>query len=50
MQSLNFAFKDLYKKPILTGVDKEKDFWRFFAGKMLIERELNCDFILLEIV
>uniref|UniRef100_A0A914VSQ9 ADP/ATP translocase n=1 Tax=Plectus sambesii TaxID=2011161 RepID=A0A914VSQ9_9BILA len=35
MQSLNFAFKDLYKKPILAGVDKEKDFWKFFAGNLL---------------
>ncbi|KAG8004384.1 ADP/ATP translocase 2 [Nibea albiflora] len=31
-QALNFAFKDKYKKIFLDGVDKRKQFWRYFAG------------------
>lgn len=33
-QALNFAFKDTYKKLFLEGVDKKKDFWKFFAGNL----------------
>uniref|UniRef100_A0A6G1S9D0 ADP/ATP translocase n=2 Tax=Aceria tosichella TaxID=561515 RepID=A0A6G1S9D0_9ACAR len=33
-QALNFAFKDTYKKMFLDGVDKKKDFWKFFAGNL----------------
>jgi len=33
-QALNFAFKDSYKQLFLAGVDKKKDFWRFFAGNL----------------
>ncbi|CAJ0961989.1 unnamed protein product, partial [Mesorhabditis belari] len=33
-QALNFAFKDTYKKFFLVGVDKDKQFWRFFAGNL----------------
>jgi len=33
-QALNFAFKDTYKKMFLDGVDKKKQFWRFFAGNL----------------
>jgi len=33
-QALNFAFKDTYKKLFLDGVDKRKDFWKFFAGNL----------------
>ena len=33
-QALNFAFKDKYKRIFLGGVDKEKQFWRFFAGNL----------------
>jgi len=33
-QALNFAFKDTYKKLFLNNVDKNKDFWRFFAGNL----------------
>lgn len=33
-QALNFAFKDTYKKLFLDGVDKKKQFWRFFAGNL----------------
>jgi solute carrier family 25 (adenine nucleotide translocator) protein 4/5/6/31 len=33
-QALNFAFKDTYKQMFLAGVDKNKDFWRFFAGNL----------------
>jgi len=33
-QALNFAFKDTYKKLFLSGVDKKKQFWRFFAGNL----------------
>jgi hypothetical protein len=31
-QALNFAFKDTYKNIFLKGLDKKKDFWKFFAG------------------
>jgi solute carrier family 25 (adenine nucleotide translocator) protein 4/5/6/31 len=33
-QALNFAFKDTYKKLFFDGVDKKKQFWRFFAGNL----------------
>lgn len=33
-QALNFAFKDKYKKIFLDGVDKHKQFWRYFAGNL----------------
>ncbi|KAK4536582.1 hypothetical protein CDCA_CDCA09G2607 [Cyanidium caldarium] len=33
-QALNFAFKDTYKQMFLAGVDKDKQFWRFFAGNL----------------
>lgn len=33
-QALNFAFKDTYKEIFLAGVDKKKQFWRFFAGNL----------------
>lgn len=33
-QALNFAFKDTYKKLFLEGVDKNKNFWAFFAGNL----------------
>jgi len=33
-QALNFAFKDTYKKIFLDGLDKKKDFWKFFAGNL----------------
>ncbi|KAL0277297.1 UNVERIFIED_CONTAM: hypothetical protein PYX00_004637 [Menopon gallinae] len=33
-QALNFAFKDKYKKLFLDGIDKEKEFWRHFAGNL----------------
>jgi len=33
-QALNFAFKDTYKRLFLDGVDKNKQFWRFFAGNL----------------
>ncbi|VDK55850.1 unnamed protein product [Cylicostephanus goldi] len=33
-QALNFAFKDTYKKMFLEGLDKKKDFWKFFAGNL----------------
>merc|ERR1712183_437529 len=33
-QALNFAFKDKYKDMFLKGVDKNKQFWRFFAGNL----------------
>merc|ERR1711942_429414 len=33
-QALNFAFKDTYKKMFMDGLDKNKDFWRFFAGNL----------------
>jgi len=33
-QALNFAFKDTYKKLFIEGLDKKKDFWKFFAGNL----------------
>ncbi|NP_001296499.1 ADP,ATP carrier protein-like isoform X1 [Bombyx mori] len=33
-QALNFAFKDVYKGIFLEGVDKNKQFWRHFAGNL----------------
>ncbi|XKL59677.1 hypothetical protein PGB90_000693 [Kerria lacca] len=33
-QALNFAFKDVYKKTFMDGVDKNTQFWRYFAGNL----------------
>jgi len=33
-QALNFAFKDKFKMIFLSGVDKNKQFWRYFAGNL----------------
>lgn len=33
-QALSFAFKDKYQKLFLTGVDKDTQFWRYFAGQL----------------
>ncbi|CCD68989.1 ADP/ATP translocase [Caenorhabditis elegans] len=33
-QALNFAFKDTYKKMFQEGIDKNKEFWKFFAGNL----------------
>ncbi|ERL93308.1 hypothetical protein D910_10602, partial [Dendroctonus ponderosae] len=33
-QALNFAFKDTYKKVFLDGVNKNTQFWRYFAGNL----------------
>jgi len=33
-QALNFAFKDKYKQIFLRGVDKNKQFWRYFMGNL----------------
>ncbi|XP_014278255.1 ADP,ATP carrier protein 1 [Halyomorpha halys] len=33
-QALNFAFKDIYKKIFLEGIDKHERFWRYFAGNL----------------
>jgi len=33
-QALNFAFKDKYKQIFLGGVDKNKQFWRYFVGNL----------------
>jgi len=33
-QALNFAFKDKYKQIFLGGVDKNTQFWRYFAGNL----------------
>jgi len=33
-QALNFAFKDKYKQIFLGGVDKNKQFWRYFMGNL----------------
>jgi solute carrier family 25 (adenine nucleotide translocator) protein 4/5/6/31 len=33
-QALNFAFKDSYKRLFLSGVKKDEQFWRFFAGNL----------------
>jgi len=43
MQSLNFAFKDLYKKSILADVDKDKEFWKFFCRKSSGRRRSRRD-------
>ncbi|CAL2034040.1 unnamed protein product [Caenorhabditis brenneri] len=33
-QALNFAFKDTYKNIFQKGIDREKEFWKFFAGNL----------------
>ncbi|XP_049885416.1 ADP,ATP carrier protein 1-like [Pectinophora gossypiella] len=33
-QALNFAFKDKYKEIFLSGVDKQKNFMRYFVGNL----------------
>ncbi|XP_065211565.1 ADP,ATP carrier protein 2-like [Planococcus citri] len=33
-QALNFAFKDIYKQVFLGGVDKNKQFFRYFLGNL----------------
>jgi len=33
-QALNFAFKDTYKKLFIGGIDKKKEFWKFFVGNL----------------
>lgn len=33
-QALNFAFKDTFKNMFMKGLDKEKEFWKFFAGNL----------------
>ncbi|KAI8431132.1 hypothetical protein MSG28_001182 [Choristoneura fumiferana] len=33
-QALNFAFKDVYKSIFLEGVNKNTQFWRYFAGNL----------------
>jgi len=33
-QALNYAFKDKYKQVFLGGVDKNTQFWRYFAGNL----------------
>uniref|UniRef100_A0A914DGS2 ADP/ATP translocase n=1 Tax=Acrobeloides nanus TaxID=290746 RepID=A0A914DGS2_9BILA len=33
-QALNFAFKDTYKRIFMEGVDKDKNFWKFFAANL----------------
>jgi solute carrier family 25 (adenine nucleotide translocator) protein 4/5/6/31 len=33
-QALNFAFKDTYKKLFIGGIDKKKEFWKFFIGNL----------------
>ncbi|KAF5294138.1 hypothetical protein FQA39_LY13509 [Lamprigera yunnana] len=33
-QALNFAFKDIYQKIFLGGVDKKTQFWRYFIGNL----------------
>jgi len=33
-QALNFAFKDTYKQMFMDGIDKKKEFWKFFAGNL----------------
>ena len=33
-QALNFAFKDQYKHMFMEGIDKNKQFWRYFAGNL----------------
>lgn len=33
-QALNFAFKDVYKNMFMAGIDKNKEFWKYFAGNL----------------
>uniref|UniRef100_A0A8D0C322 ADP/ATP translocase n=1 Tax=Salvator merianae TaxID=96440 RepID=A0A8D0C322_SALMN len=33
-QALNFAFKDKYKQIFMSGVDKDKQFWRWFISNL----------------
>ncbi|XP_044755665.1 ADP,ATP carrier protein 1-like [Coccinella septempunctata] len=33
-QALNFAFKDVYKQIFMSGVDKNTQFWRYFAANL----------------
>jgi len=33
-QALNFAFKDTFKNLFIKGVDKKKEFWKFFMGNL----------------
>lgn len=33
-QALNFAFKDVYKKVFMEGVDKKTQFWRYFVANL----------------
>jgi solute carrier family 25 (adenine nucleotide translocator) protein 4/5/6/31 len=33
-QALNFAFKDVYKKIFMEGVDKKTQFWKYFAANL----------------
>ncbi|RZC34472.1 Mito carr domain containing protein [Asbolus verrucosus] len=33
-QALNFAFKDVYKKIFMEGIDKNTQFWRYFAANL----------------
>lgn len=33
-QALNFAFKDVYKGLFMEGIDKNKQFWKWFAGNL----------------
>ncbi|KAE9421236.1 hypothetical protein Angca_004863, partial [Angiostrongylus cantonensis] len=33
-QALNFAFKDTYNVLFLKGIDKKKEFWKFFAANL----------------
>ncbi|KAM3968511.1 LOW QUALITY PROTEIN: ADP,ATP carrier protein [Aphomia sociella] len=33
-QALNFAFKDVYKGMFLEGINKNTQFWRYFAGNL----------------
>lgn len=33
-QALNFAFKDSYKRVFIEGIDKNRDFWRFFGANL----------------
>lgn len=33
-QALNFAFKDKYKRMFMEGIDKNTQFWKYFAGNL----------------
>ncbi|XP_030762193.1 ADP,ATP carrier protein 1-like [Sitophilus oryzae] len=33
-QALNFAFKDVYKKIFMEGIDKKTQFWRYFGANL----------------